>query len=165
MQFIKSSLVVVVFSFLWACSSTPNQLRNFIWLQGTWVANKDKVVIIETWKMQNDSTMLGTGKVVAEGDTTIFEQLALKQQRNGLLYCVHLNNSADTLQFKFTSQQTDARAASFLFQSLNKTANRTFNTPHQIRYEQLLNDKMRVTIEYSTATNMKPELFEFTQIQ
>lgn len=165
MQFTKSIVIFIFFSFLWACSSNPNQLRNFIWLQGTWVANNDKAVIIETWKMQNDTIMLGIGKIVVEGDTTIFEQLELKQQPNGLLYCINLSKNTEMLQFKFVSQKTNARAASFLFQDISIPANRPFKTPYQIRYEQLLNEKMRVTLEYPLELKVKPEVFEFTQIQ
>ena len=165
MQFIKSILVFILLSFLWACSSTPNQLRNFIWLQGEWVAHKDKLIVVESWKMQDDSTMLGIGKVVEQGDTTIFEQLQLKQQSDGLYYCINLKNNTDTLKFKFIAQKTNARAASFLFQDINTPTNRPFKTPYQIRYEQLLNDKMRVSLEYSKESKVKPEVFEFTQVK
>ena len=157
---IKNTLIVfIVASFLLSCSSTPNQLRNLIWLQGEWHAQKDSTLFIETWKMQDDSTMLGKGSIVEGSDTSVFENLQLKQQRDGLFYVVNLPNKPKAIYFRFIEQKTNARAASFLFQRVDTIANSLF----QIQYEQLLNDKMRV--ELSMPDAKQKELIEFKQVK
>ena len=157
---IKNTLIVfIVASFLLSCSSTPNQLRNLIWLQGEWHAQKDSILFIETWKMHDDSTMLGKGSLVEGGDTSVFESLQLKQQKDGLFYVVNLTNKPNAIYFRFIEQKTNARAASFLFQRVDTIANSLF----QIQYEQLLNDKMRV--ELSMPDAKQKELLEFKQVK
>jgi len=157
---IKNTLIVfIVASFLLSCSSTPNQLRNLIWLQGEWHAQKDSTLFIETWKMNDDSTMLGKGSIVEGGDTSVFESLQLKQQKDGLFYVVNLPNKPNAIYFRFIEQKTNARAASFLFQRVDTIANSLF----QIQYEQLLNDKMRV--ELSMPDAKQKELLEFKQVK
>ena len=157
---IKNILIVfIAASFLLSCSSTPNQLRNLIWLQGEWHAQKDSILFIETWKMQDDSTMLGKGSIVEGGDTSVFENLQLKQQKDGLFYVVNLTNKPNAIYFRFIEQKTNARAASFLFQRVDTIANSLF----QIQYEQLLNDKMRV--ELSMPDAKQKELIEFKQVK
>ena len=157
---IKNTLnVFIVASFLLSCSSTPNQLRNLIWLQGEWHAQKDSTLFIETWKMHDDSTMLGKGSIVEGSDTSDFENLQLKQQKDGLFYVVNLTNKPKAIYFRFIEQKTNARAASFLFQRIDTIANSLF----QIQYEQLLNDKMRV--ELSMPDAKQKELLEFKQVK
>lgn len=157
---IKNTLIVfIVASFLLSCSSTPNQLRNLIWLQGEWHAQKDSTLFIETWKMHDDSTMLGKGSIVEGGDTSVFESLELKQQKDGLFYVVNLPNKPNAIYFRFIEQKTNARAASFLFQRVDTIVNSLF----QIQYEQLLNDKMRV--ELSMPNAKQKELIEFKQVK
>ena len=159
MQFKNTLIVFISASFLLSCSSTPNQLRNLIWLQGEWHAQKDSTLFIETWKMQDDSTMLGKGSIVEGGDTSVFENLQLKQQKDGLFYVVNLPNKPNAIYFRFIGQKTNARAASFLFQRVDTIANSLF----QIQYEQLLNDKMRV--ELSMPNAKQKELIEFKQVK
>jgi hypothetical protein len=159
MQIKNTFNVFIVASFLLSCSSTPNQLRNLIWLQGEWHAQKDSTLFIETWKMQDDSTMLGKGSIVEGGDTSVFESLELKQQKDGLFYVVNLPNKPNVIYFRFIEQKTNARAASFLFQRVDTIVNSLF----QIQYEQLLNDKMRV--ELSMPNAKQKELLEFKQVK
>jgi len=159
MQFKNTLIVFISASFLLSCSSTPNQLRNLIWLQGEWHAQKDSTLFIETWKMQDDSTMLGKGSIVEGGDTTVFENIQLLQKKDAFYYVVNLPNKPNAIYFRFIGQKTNARAASFLFQRVDTIANSLF----QIQYEQLLNDKMRV--ELSMPDAKQKELLEFKQVK
>jgi hypothetical protein len=159
MQFKNILIVFIAASFLLSCSSTPNQLRNLIWLQGEWHAQKDSTLFIETWKMQDDSTMLGKGSIVEGGDTTVFENIQLLQKKDAFYYVVNLPNKPNAIYFRFIEQKTNARAASFLFQRVDTIANSLF----QIQYEQLLNDKMRV--ELSMPDAKQKELLEFKQVK
>ena len=159
MQFKNTLIVFISASFLLSCSSTPNQLRNLIWLQGEWHAQKDSTLFIETWKMQDDSTMLGKGSIVEGGDTTVFENIQLLQKKDAFYYVVNLPNKPNAIYFRFIGQKTNARAASFLFQRVDTIANSLF----QIQYEQLLNDKMRV--ELSMPDEKQKELLEFKQVK
>ena len=159
MQFKNTLIVFITTSFLLSCSSTPNQLRNLIWLQGEWHAQKDSTLFIETWKMQDDSTMLGKGSIVEGGDTTVFENIQLLQKKDAFYYVVNLPNKPNAIYFRFIEQKTNARAASFLFQRVDTIANSLF----QIQYEQLLNDKMRV--ELSMPDAKQKELLEFKQVK
>jgi len=159
MQFKNTLIVFISASFLLSCSSTPNQLRNLIWLQGEWHAQKDSTLFIETWKMQDDSTMLGKGSIVEGGDTTVFENIQLLQKKDAFYYVVNLPNKPKAIYFRFIGQKTNARAASFLFQRVDTIANSLF----QIQYEQLLNDKMRV--ELSMPDAKQKELLEFKQVK
>ena len=159
MQFKNTLIVFISTSFLLSCSSTPNQLRNLIWLQGEWHAQKDSTLFIETWKMQDDSTMLGKGSIVEGGDTTVFENIQLLQKKDAFYYVVNLPNKPNAIYFRFIGQKTNARAASFLFQRVDTIANSLF----QIQYEQLLNDKMRV--ELSMPDAKQKELLEFKQVK
>jgi len=159
MQFKNTLIVFIAASFLLSCSSTPNQLRNLIWLQGEWHAQKDSTLFIETWKMQDDSTMLGKGSIVEGGDTTVFENIQLLQKKDAFYYVVNLPNKPNAIYFRFIEQKTNARAASFLFQRVDTIANSLF----QIQYEQLLNDKMRV--ELSMPDAKQKELLEFKQVK
>lgn len=159
MQFKNTLIVFIATSFLLSCSSTPNQLRNLIWLQGEWHAQKDSTLFIETWKMQDDSTMLGKGSIVEGGDTTVFENIQLLQKKDAFYYVVNLPNKPNAIYFRFIEQKTNARAASFLFQRVDAIANSLF----QIQYEQLLNDKMRV--ELSMPNAKQKELLEFKQVK
>ena len=159
MQFKNTLIVFISASFLLSCSSTPNQLRNLIWLQGEWHAQKDSTLFIETWKMQDDSTMLGKGSIVEGGDTTVFENIQLLQKKDAFYYVVNLPNKPKAIYFRFIGQKTNARAASFLFQRVDTIANSLF----QIQYEQLLNDKMRVKLSMPNAK--QKELIEFKQVK
>ena len=159
MQFKNTLIVFISASFLLSCSSTPNQLRNLTWLQGEWHAQKDSTLFIETWKMQDDSTMLGKGSIVEGGDTTVFENIQLLQKKDAFYYVVNLPNKPNAIYFRFIGQKTNARAASFLFQRVDTIANSLF----QIQYEQLLNDKMRV--ELSMPDAKQKELLEFKQVK
>ncbi len=159
MQFKNTLIVFISASFLLSCSSTPNQLRNLIWLQGEWHAQKDSTLFIETWKMQDDSTMLGKGSIVEGVDTTVFENIQLLQKKDAFYYVVNLPNKPNAIYFRFIGQKTNARAASFLFQRVDTIANSLF----QIQYEQLLNDKMRV--ELSMPNAKQKELLEFKQVK
>ena len=159
MQFKNTLIVFISASFLLSCSSTPNQLRNLIWLQGEWHAQKDSTLFIETWKMQNDSTMLGKGSIVEGGDTTVFENIQLLQKKDAFYYVVNLPNKPNAIYFRFIGQKTNARAASFLFQRVDTIANSLF----EIQYEQLLNDKMRVKLSMPNAK--QKELIEFKQVK
>ena len=159
MQIKNIIIVFIAASFLLSCSSTPNQLRNLIWLQGEWHAQKDSTLFIEIWKMQDDSTMLGKGSIVEGGDTTVFENIQLLQKKDAFYYVVNLPNKPNAIYFRFIGQKTNARAASFLFQRVDTIANSLF----QIQYEQLLNDKMRV--ELSMPDAKQKELLEFKQVK
>jgi hypothetical protein len=159
MQFKNTLIVLIAASFLLSCSSTPNQLRNLIWLQGEWHAQKDSTLFIETWKMHDDSTMLGKGSIVEGGDTTVFENIQLLQKKDAFYYVVNLPKKPNAIYFRFIEQKTNARAASFLFQRVDTIANSLF----QIQYEQLLNDKMRV--ELSMPDAKQKELLEFKQVK
>ena len=159
MQFKNTLIVFISASFLLSCSSTPNQLRNLIWLQGEWHAQKDSTLFIETWKMQDDSTMLGKGSIVEGGDTTVFENIQLLQKKDAFYYVVNLPNKPNAIYFRFIGQKTNVRAASFLFQRVDTIANSLF----EIQYEQLLNDKMRVKLSMPNAK--QKELIEFKQVK
>jgi len=159
MQFKNTLIVFISASFLLSCSSTPNQLRNLIWLQGEWHAQKDSTLFIETWKMQDDSTMLGKGSIVEGGDTTVFENIQLLQKKDAFYYVVNLPNKPNAIYFRFIGQKTNARAASFFFQRVDTIANSLF----EIQYEQLLNDKMRVKLSMPNAK--QKELIEFKQVK
>lgn len=79
----KRNLVFISVFFLTTTLLQAQKTETFKWLEGTWKINTGKGVIVEKWKIVNDSTLAGNSFFVKEGKDTIPQETIELSFRNG----------------------------------------------------------------------------------
>jgi hypothetical protein len=109
------------------------------WLAGTWVAEQaGERPVYEEWQKAADGSLRGRSFVMYAGDTTINEQLQIKQQ-NGYIYYIAIvaHNDNKPVYFEMQPQLTDSE---FVF------TNALHDFPQQILYRRIDVDSLLAVV-------------------
>lgn len=101
-QFLAASLLIVPL-FAGAQNETAEQFRPIL---GSWKGDLDGATVAENWEQKDESTFLGEGYVVADGDTIIREVLRIQKIGSYWNYIPVINDSKPTL-FTLVEMQED----------------------------------------------------------
>lgn len=73
-------LYISIFSFLVSTTLLNAQVKNnFDWLIGNWKTSKKNIVIVESWRKENDSLYIGFSGFIKNNDTIPEETIELKR--------------------------------------------------------------------------------------
>jgi hypothetical protein len=110
---------VVCASAFTACASTPHgehttpradagALARFAWLTGVWQdVAADGTLSEETWLAPAGHSMIGAGRVVANGRTVFFEYLAIREDDAGNVVYEARPNGHEPVAFRFVGETAD----------------------------------------------------------
>jgi hypothetical protein len=79
----KKKIVFIAVLFLTSTLLHAQKADSFKWMEGSWKINTGKGIIVEKWKMVNDSTLAGKSFFVKEGKDTIPQETIELSFRNG----------------------------------------------------------------------------------
>lgn len=98
-----------------APAAAATTIKSFSWLIGKWqMATKDGITY-ENWTMVNDSLLEGVSGMIKGKDTSVYEHITLKLDRNDIYYTptVKDQNNGQPVPFKMTQAIGD----SFVFEN------------------------------------------------
>ena len=64
---------------LCAVHAQEKGVEQFQWLEGKWQGSEGEGILVETWALQNTTTLLGTGFYMIGGDTVMREALRIQK--------------------------------------------------------------------------------------
>ena len=111
-------------------------LQRLSWLAGCWQQEKAGRVTQEQWMAPMGGTMLGIGRIVANGRTVEYEYLRIEEKDGALVYTANPSGQA---QDSFT--QTELTGDKVVF------ANPQHDFPQRIRYTRVGPDALLAQIE------------------
>ena len=151
----KNSGLFMVFSFvlglfLVACNA-PKPTESIYKIAGEWKTTKGPV-FYESWKINPDSTLIGSGYSINESDTLIIEKMQLIRLGDSLIY--HVNaGTQKTVSFGLAK----ATKNSWVFE------NHTHDYPNRIIYKMIDDSTLNAQIENSAGN--KVTAFHFKKIK
>lgn len=85
-----------------AACSNRSELSDFHRLEGQWVYQKGDELFSESWRIENDTLMLGTSFMTVKGDTVFREELQLSYSEGEVYYTptVPDQNEGAAIRFK-----------------------------------------------------------------
>lgn len=115
-------------------TKTYEQLEKVNWLVGEWGNTSKEGNLTETWKQENDSTLLGESYVTIEIDTVFYEKVVLQQKNDSLFYTVKAKgqNNEKPVSFYLSS----ASGNQLVFE------NPKHDFPNKITYNKISNDSL-----------------------
>jgi len=151
----KNSGLFMVFSFvlglfLVACNA-PKPTESIYKIAGEWKTTKGPV-FYESWKINPDSTLIGSGYSINESDTLIIEKMQLIRLGDSLIYNVNAGTQK-TVSFGLAK----ATKNSWIFE------NHTHDYPNRIIYKMIDDSTLNAQIENSAGN--KVTAFHFKKIK
>ena len=109
-------------------SSSPAAWSLSKGLIGNWIdrTSSDTFVVHETWKVLDDSTLEGMGRVLAGADTVFTEALRLERRGDQVIYAALPGGEANGTYTLFTCERASGDTLSFV--------NNANDFPKRIRY-------------------------------
>jgi hypothetical protein len=108
----KTILYIIACSFL-ACNSKKETVI-FPWIHGRWTLEDGDIKITETWKQQDDHTLIGVSFVVSDKDTLVTELMSIQKMENEWVFIAKVNDNDPVL---FTSQQGKSEDRTMIFEN------------------------------------------------
>lgn len=147
----KEFFTFLILLFCLSCENEKtSQLKQFEWLQGIWIGEKDDAVLTETWKKNGDE-FEGLSIVVIGPDTVFSEKMFLQEIDDTITYTVYLKENSDGVAFKLK----DFNGKEAVFE------NKENDFPQRIIYMKPLNDSLYARIEGEQGGNFSKEEFFF----
>lgn len=121
------------------------------WLVGRWENNSEEGNLSETWKKENDSTLLGESYFEIKGDTVFAEHISLEERNGKLSYVVTIpdQNNEKPVAFELTS--ADVHLLVF--------ENPKHDYPNKIKYNHIGTDSLVAEISGLKDGKAKKEFF------
>lgn len=109
------------------------------WLIGTWQSKSGGGMLNETWRKNNDSTLIGQSVMIVNSDTTLLEKLELQLRGNKLFYIATAigQNGGVPVSFELYASVNNR----FLFE------NSAHDYPQRIIYSKITPDSLVARIE------------------
>ena len=105
------STLLFVFCFASFAQTPKPTINDLAWLSGCWESNHNGREINEQWMKPSGQTMLGMGRIVANGKTVESEFVQIRQESDGALYYVAKPSGQSAASFKLIKLQN--REATF----------------------------------------------------
>lgn len=85
-----------------ACSKPYERMQQLTWMEGEWHSKMQGKEIIEKWKLEDDSTLVGTSYFVKELDTLLSENMTISIRNGDLCFNAQVSdqNDGETVPFK-----------------------------------------------------------------
>lgn len=102
-------MIVLLLAFLTLQLPTPTA-QDLKWLAGCWESSRANRHIVEQWMPPEGGTLMGMSRTVANGKTTEYEFLLIREGGQGLEYVAKPSGQAEAT---FTSVRVSANEAAF----------------------------------------------------
>jgi len=138
----KTSIAIISMVLLVSCQKKSDKnyekLDQMNWLQGHWEQKRPDGVIVENWKVENDSTYSGEAYFINLKDTLHREAMKITQKEDDLLYSATVlgQNNDQPVEFKLNSDNIKT----FDFE------NPTHDYPQKISYAKINATQIKATI-------------------
>ena len=114
---------LIVVSMLGGSQAAAPTINDVAWIAGCWEMTRNGRHVVETWTAPEGGTMMGVSRTVANGKTTEWEFLIIREGPKGLEYVAKPSRQPEAT---FTS--TSVRASEVVFE------NPTHDFPKKIQY-------------------------------
>ncbi|MDZ4809195.1 MAG: DUF6265 family protein [Bacteroidota bacterium] len=138
--------------------ANDNTTKQFEWLRGDWRMETKKGVIIESWNVLNDSTLIGESSMTRNsGETFLLEKIELRSRGNDYFYIPVAQGQNNNLPviFKITSHDESGFVAE----------NPEHNFPKRITYRQVNKDSIHAYIDGGEAMPGKKSDFYYSRVK
>lgn len=127
------------------------------WLEGSWRLDEGQNVFIESWALQDDSTLVGQGVTVSGGETALFETLRIERRHTGTLYIATVlgQNNDEPVAFRLTSSSD----SELVFE------NPAHDFPQKIRYTLIAADSLVAEISGTADGKQQSLSYPMTRLQ
>lgn len=147
-------LVIIIYSF----QTNKISIQEFSWLKGSWKMKTQKGAIVESWIIQNDTTMKGESIFIKNNsDTVMLETIALVYRNNNYYY------------IPTTLNQNDNKAISFRITSFDDKGfvaeNPEHDFPKRIRYHLITKDSIHAVVDDGPDMPDKKSDFYYSRIK
>lgn len=145
--------IKIIFLFLLlSVSLNAQKISSFQWMEGSWMIDTGRSIILETWKVKNDSTLTGQSMFIAGKDTMPQEKIELAFRGGSWYYHPILNgqNESHSTRFKIIM----VKGSEFI------SENSEHDFPQRISYRRI-KDQMFASIEGKNAGKYMKENFDF----
>jgi Domain of unknown function (DUF6265) len=95
-----------------ATQGTPPSVKDVAWISGCWDLTRNGRHVVENWTPPEGGTMMGVSRTVANGKTTEWEFLVIREGARGLEYVAKASGQPEAI---FTS--TTVTAADVVFEN------------------------------------------------
>ncbi len=149
----KNQLALVLIFTLFVGKTAAQQ--SLAWLEGAWTIETGRGQIVETWKIQNDSTLVGDSKFVKpNGEAAVQETLEMTKRNGEWVYIstVQGQNNNQPVSFKVFF----ARGSEFIAE------NTDHDFPQRIAYRRV-GDRIFASIEGRKNGGYNKQNFDFVK--
>ena len=126
-------------------------IENARWLIGNWQSKSAKGLLTESWRKQDDSTMVGQGYFMAGDDTLSLENIRLELRNGTLSYIPLVSDQNNGRAFYFTLTR--------IADSLLVFENPEHDFPQKISYALLANDSLVAEVSAITEGKVIAQTF------
>lgn len=155
----KTSIAIISVVLLFSCQKKTDKnyekLNKMNWLQGQWEQKLPEGVLVENWKIENDSTYSGQTFFITSKDTVHYESIKLIQNGEELTYIATVTgqNNDQPVAFKLTSESDKI----FDFE------NPTHDYPQKISYKKVSATQLSATISGKQQGKSSQESYTMTK--
>jgi len=152
---------ILIFLYLQACESNrPRhkhvQIKKLEWLLGSWQDTSAEMHFTETWQKENDSTFIGRGFGVENGDTIFREKLELAERNEKVFYVATVNEHLAGKPTTFALVKDSVNA--WIFE------NPKHDFPQRIIYKQTSENTLHARVEGTVSGKLQGEEFNMHRI-
>jgi hypothetical protein len=155
----KTSVALLSLVLLVSCQKKSDKnyekLNKMKWLQGHWEQKLEEGLLVENWKIENDSTFSGETYFMTTKDTVHFEYIKLTQKEDELVYIATVmgQNNDQPVEFKLTSDNDKV----FDFE------NPAHDYPQKITYKKVSATQLTATISGKQQGKSSQESFTMSK--
>ena len=137
--------------------NAQSELDKLNWMLGTWQYKTTNYNIIEGWKINNDSTLIGYSYTIAGKDTVSSEQTEIIKKNHKIIFnaTVKEQNQSATIPFLMYAFSNDSIAFE----------NTLHDFPQRIGYKKLTNTKICASIEGLIEGRNKRRSFYYEKVK
>lgn len=147
MKFYSKWLLAGLGCFFSCTQPPPKRIKELAWLVGTWENKSQQNNAVEIWHYKNDSTLVGIGFQLVQGDTAFQENLEIRERADKIFFRTGIPQQEET-DFELDSKSLDT----LVF------VNVSHDFPTEIRYTRINADSILAKIS-GTVDDEAREIF------
>jgi hypothetical protein len=148
----KSKLILCFLILFFSCSQQPSRVKQFKWLEGTWVSVNNDTRITQTWK-KSDHDLKGENNVVVDADTVFSESILIGEVNDTIVLYTRLPGSTASTEYKLI-KGNDKEA---IFENI------FHDYPQRILYRKIKKDSLYSRIEGENKGRLVHEEYFFAR--
>jgi len=148
----KSKLFFCFLILLFSCRQQPSRVKQFNWLEGTWVSVSNDTRATQTWK-KSKHDLKGENNIVVGTDTVFSESILISEVNDTVVLSTRLPGSSSSTDYKLIKGSNKEAVFENIFQDF----------PQRILFRKTMKDSLYTRIEGENKGRLVTEEYFFAR--